>query len=374
MRMKLLIVQPWFSAIGHPAQSLINMASAIGKDERVDYLVSDNTAAGFCLESIERLRAWGRVESFVVTTPTGDSNTVRALLQLWRMRLKGRHYQRIFFFDESLAVLALLWPLFSLWLSVERIGVLHLFGPNLGMRRSSRWTRFVIGQFLKRREVRLYLRTEELATAWRDAFKTVSSRQIRYLPSLEIPDDEPPQYPKRFSDTLAFGIIGQIRVGKAIEWLVPAFQNSAALGKLTVAGEFNIPQTREQLSVLSGFDGFINCFMTESDMLERAAGQDYLLMLYDLWDKRMESAVLYLAARVNRPVVAYGDSWCGRIVREFGCGVVAPVDRKETVDLLLRIPRPGSAEYARLLKGMDAFRQAHSVKSLRGRVIQELLG
>jgi hypothetical protein len=370
--MKLLIIQPWFSAIGHPAQSLVNMASAIGRDERVDYLVSENAEAGFCLESMERLRAWGKVESFAVTTPTGHSNTLRALLRLWRMRLKGRQYQRIFFFDESLAVLTLLWPLLSLRFSVERLGVLHLFGPRLGIRN---WVaRFVIGRFLKRPEVRLYLRTEELAQAWCETYKTVAGGQIGYLPSLEIPDDEPQQYPARSTDTLAFGIIGQVRVGKGIDWLVPVFQNNAALGKLTVAGDFNKPQTREQLSVLSGFDGFISRFMSESDMLERAAGQDYLLMLYDVWDKRMESAVLYLAARVNRPVVVYGDSWCGRMVREFGCGVIAPVGREETVDLLRRIPRPGSAEYARLLKGMAEFRQAHSVKSLRGKVIQELLG
>ena len=372
IKMRLLIIQPWFCAIGHPAQSLINTASAIGRDERVDYLVSGNTEPGFWLESMERLRAWGRVENFAVTTPTGDSNTVRALLVLWGMRLKGRQYHRIFFFDESLIALALLWPLFSLWLPVERFGVLHLFGPRLGRRN---WlARFVIGRFLKRREVRFYLRTEELATTWRDTFNTVPTEQIRHLPSLEIPDDVPQQYPKRFSDTVAFGIIGQIRVGKGIEWLVPAFQNNTALGKLTVAGEFYMPQHREQLPVLSGFDGFINCFMSESDMLERAAEQDYLLMLYDVWDKRMESAVLYLAARVNRPVVVYGDSWCGRMVGEFGCGVVAPVGHDETVDLLQRIPRPGSAEYARLLKGMAEFRQAHSVKSLRGMVIQELLG
>jgi hypothetical protein len=288
------------------------------------------------------------------------------------MRLKGRKYQRILFFDESLAVLALLWPLLSLRFSVERLGVLHLFGPRLGIRNLV--ARFAIGRFLKRPEVRLYLRTEELAQAWCETYKTVAGGQISYLPSLEIPDDEPQQYPARSTDTLAFGIIGQVRVGKGIDWLVPVFQNNAALGKLTVAGDFNKPQTREQLSVLSGFDGFISRFMSESDMLERAAGQDYLLMLYDVWDKRMESAVLYLAARVNRPVVVYGDSWCGRMVREFGCGVIAPVGREETVDLLRRIPRPGSAEYARLLKGMAEFRQAHSVKSLRGRVMQELLG
>jgi len=235
--------------------------------------------------------------------------------------------------------------------------------------------RFVIGRFLKRREVKLYLRTEELAQAWIDAYKNIAKQiRISTLPSLEIPDGPAYQHALLPAEQVSFGVIGQIRVGKGIEWLVPAFQNNAALGKLTVAGEFNKPETRQQLSILNGFDGFINCFMPESDMLELAVEQDYLLMLYDVWDKRMESAVLYLAARVNRPVVVYGDSWCGRMVREFGCGVVAPVGHEETVDLLRRIPRPGSAEYVSLIKGMTEFRQAHSVKALRERVMQELLG
>jgi hypothetical protein len=54
--------------------------------------------------------------------------------------------------------------------------------------------------------------------------------------------------------------------------------------------------------------------------------------------------------------------------------VLTPVGREETVDLPRQISRPGIVEYARLLKGMAEFRQAHSFKSLRGRVIQELLG
>jgi hypothetical protein len=370
--MKLLIIQPWFSAIGHPAQSLVNMASAIGRDERVDYLVSTSDESDICNESIAKLGSWGEVETYKVTTPVGDSNTVRALLALCGMRLKGRKYPRIFFFDESLLALALLWPLVALCFPTERLGVLHLFGPLLGRRNWVR--RFVIGRFLKRREVRLYLRTEEMAQAWRDAYPSVASDHISYLPSLEIPDEEPRQYPVSHSVESTFGIIGQIRVGKGIEWLVPAFQRDTSIGRLTVAGEFASPQSKEQLSALEGFNGFINCFMKESDMLERAASQDYLLMLYDMWDKRMESAVLYLAARVNRPVIAYRDSWCGRMIREFGCGVEAPAERGEIVNLLRKLPRPESAEYEGLLKGMDAFRQAHSVQSLRSMVIRELLG
>lgn len=368
--MKLLVIQPWFSAIGHPAQSLLHMATAFGKDQPVDYLVSCSEDSEFCRDALERLKTWGEVTSFAVTTPTGASNTVRALLALWRMRRQG--YLRIFFFDESLFAIALFWPLLALWLPVERISVLHLFGPKLSRRN---WLeQRIVGLFLRRRDLMLYLRTEELAAAWRDAYRRVPRERIAHLPSLEIPDQEPRRPPRAQADSLAFGIIGQIRAGKGIEWLVPAFSGDSTLGRLTVAGEFANQQSREQLAVLQGYEEFINEFLSEDEMLEQAAAQDYLLMLYDVWDRRMESAVLYLAARANRPVVVYGNSWCGRMVTEFGCGAVAPEEHGQALDLLRALPRPGSAEYAALLDGMKRFRIAHSVGALRGRVMQELLG
>lgn len=373
--MKLLIIQPWFGAIGHPAQSLINMASAIGKDERVDYLVSMNSESALCLNSMQRLKTWGKVHGFLVKTFMGRNNTLRACLALWRLRIKGSRYQRIFFFDSSFPMLALVWPIFARIYPVERISMLHLQGPEVY--NSSSWlTKLIIKRFLMRPEMRLYSRTEELAQAWTVAYKDIAGRiRISTLPSLEIPDGPEYQHASVPTNQVRFGVIGQVRPGKALDWLVPTFQKYPDIGKLTVAGEYASRESHVQLSFLDQFEGFVNRFMSEEEMLKLASMQDYLLMLYDgSWDKRMESAVLYLAARVNRPVVVYGDSWNGRMVREFGCGVVAPVGHEKTVDLLRRVPRPGSSEYVRLLDGIMAFRKAHSVESLRAVVMQELLG
>jgi hypothetical protein len=373
--MKLLIIQPWFCAIGHPAQSLINMASAIGKDERVEYLVSSSSDSPFFQASMEKLKALGEVETFIADTPTGESNTARALWALLRMRLRGHKYERILFFDGSLFVLARLWPLCSLLLPVKRISMLYLYGPE-ALNQCSWRTKLIIKRFLMRRDVRFYLRTEELAQAWIDAYKGIAkSIRISTLPSLEIPDGPIRQHMLLPTNQVMFGVIGQIRPYKGLDWLVPTFQKYHDIGKLTVAGEYANQICHSQLSFLDEFDGFVNCFMSEDEMLELASMQDYLLMLYDgPWDKRMESAVLYLAARANRPVVVYGDSWCGRMVREFGCGMVAPIDRQQAIEFLRSIPRPGSAQYAGLLDGMTAFREAHSVRSLRPRLMQELLG
>jgi len=247
-------------------------------------------------------------------------------------------------------------------------------GPELFERRS--WlTRLFIRRFLMRPDIRFYLRTEELAKAWKDAYKAnIKVESIGTLPSLEIPDGAVHQHSIYETDQVKFGVIGQIRPYKGLDWLVPAFQKYPDIGKLTVAGEYANKEFHEQLSFLDGFDGFVNGFMSEDEMLERSLNQDYLLILYDgIWDKRMESAVLYLAARVNRPVIVYGDSWSSRMVMEFGCGLVAPADRQQAIKFLRSIPRPGSPEYAGLLKGMAAFREAHSVKSLRPLLMKELL-
>ena len=86
--MKPLIIQPWFCAIGHPAQSLINMASAIGRDERVDYLLSSSSDPATFLNSMAQSKAWGEDESCVVTKPIDDSYAVKALFRL-RQFVKG---------------------------------------------------------------------------------------------------------------------------------------------------------------------------------------------------------------------------------------------------------------------------------------------
>ena len=104
--MRLIIIQPWFGAVGHPAQSLINMASAIGKNEDIHYLVSLNKALDSSINLMERMKVLGNVASFGVPTRSGRLNTVIALLKLVSLKIKGCRYQRLFFLDASLIELA----------------------------------------------------------------------------------------------------------------------------------------------------------------------------------------------------------------------------------------------------------------------------
>jgi hypothetical protein len=193
------------------------------------------------------------------------------------------------------------------------------------------------------------------------------------LPSLEIPDTFEAVPPPAPAAVLQLGVIGQIRAGKGLEYLVPLFTSRPDLGRLAVAGTFFNRAQQEAMPELQAFPTFRNEFLSEEAMTALARDQHYLVMLYENWDARMEAATLYLAARVNRPVVAYDAGWCGRMVRTYGCGVLAPSSREDLAAFFLALPKIGTPGYSLLLAGMDRFRRAHAGESVRNAFLSQLL-
>lgn len=365
------MIQPWFSALGHPAQSLLNTVTCLAQGATLDCLVAIAPDFPVGAEIVERLGRHSKVFTYSVSSSSIREGTIRSFRALREVVAERGHYDRFFFLDAHLVLLAALWPVFARSFASCRLRCIYLTGPERVL--GSSIAAWLVRRFLERREVGVFLRTEELTDAWRRAFLMVPAERIRYLPSLEIPDADPRPAPASPTARLRFGVLGQIRRGKGLEWLVPLFKGDAALGQLTVVGAFNSADERAALQVLRDFEGFHERFLSEQELLAQAVQQDYLLMLYDAWDPRMESAVLYLAARAHRPVVAYGDGWCGRMIRTFGCGVLAPKAVGDATGLLHSLPRPGTLEYDRLLAGMRDFRDAHSCQALRPKFLEALL-
>jgi glycosyltransferase involved in cell wall biosynthesis len=367
---KLIIVQPWFTAVGHPAQSILNTANALKDATHISYLVSAQT--GYSEDPLNILRQTAKeVEIFKVNSASLREGTLKALLALSKLKRKSHDVTHVFFFDAHLVLLSMLWFLFYSFLKPQRLSLIYLMGPERILR--SRIASYLVTQFLNREEVTLYLRTEELMIAWHKALTSVAPDGIRYLPSLELPDPLLPITPPVTCDQIKFGVLGQIRRGKGLDWLVPMFIRRPELGELLVAGAFNNDSEAEAMAFLQAFSGFRNEYLADDTMLAIAQQQHYLLMLYDHWDTRMESAVLYLAARAGRPVIAFGNGWCGRQITEYGNGLIAPANHADIESLLQSLPAPASAEYSKLLVGVEKFRQAHANQKLRDHYLNELV-
>lgn len=367
---RLFIVQPWFTAHGHPAQTTINTARMLGEILDVTYVISKETNSD-CFQSMaDSLRAIATVESFKVTSNSIRIGTFAALWHLAKMSLRGINAECIFFLDAHLIVLASIWFLFNWIIRPRRMPLLYLQGPE----RAHRYflIRKLVSWFLCRKEVMLFLRTSELRDAWHANFPEVPPERIGVLPSLELPDTLCIPAPLSPAPFQRLGVIGQIRLGKGLERLLPLFSAHPELGVLTVAGAFSEQSQRDALPGLKDYPHFIDRFLSEDEINKIASKQDYLLMLYENWDARMESATLYLAARANRPVIVYEQGWCGRMVKTYGCGVIAPNSCERLAEFIKDLPKNGTPAYNALLSGIEEFRKAHSGDAVRNLFIRQI--
>lgn len=368
-RDRLLIVQPWFSAVGHPAQSLYNTMRTLARVAGVDYLVAQDAQFEHHAELGQGLGPDQGLFRFKVSDSDLKNNTVAGLWHAATRPWKFRGVRHLFFFDMDLLRVAKWWPVLGPLLRVRQLSLLYLLGPEqIGMHGSARRR---VEKLLQRPEVVLCLRTSELERDWVAAYPGIDPARIRTLPSLEIPEgiDFPPRpCPDRAG--LRFGVLGQLRRGKSIGELVPVFLNHPEIGVLKVAGSFASPAERDALSMLQGLPGFEERYLKDEELLQLTAAQDYIVILYDQWDKRMESAVLYLAMRANRPVLVYAEGWCDRMIRQYGCGVSVAREGLDLPTFLAGLPLPGSKAYSDLLDGVRRFREAHRTETLLPRFFE----
>lgn len=368
----LLIVQPWFTAIGHPARSILNTAKVLGAGAGASYLISD-PGVGELSAMASELRRYGTTTFFHSFGSTLRSGTLLSLPAILKMARSNPNLDRVFFLDADLVSLAMAWPLFAMGAShIKFLGALYLRGPERIARHAL--ARRIVSSFLLGSGRRLFLRTNELTQAWREAFPEVPPDRIDTIPSLEIVDAFVDDKHSSASEELRFGVIGQVRPGKSLDWLVPLFSGDASLGNLHVAGAFTNSGHRDKLSFLANYPNFDNRFLSDSEMVLAASKQHYLLALYDEWDVRMEAATLYLAAQVGKPVIVYAEGWPGRMVREFGCGIAVARFPRPDRSFFGNLPRPGQEAYGRLLEGVGRFRSAHDGKSVREVFLAKLSG
>jgi hypothetical protein len=367
----LLIVQPWFTTHGHLAQSTINTARVLHGWIDVSYVISQESGSKVFNEMSDRLRELAAVETFKVRSHSLRVSTISALWHLVKMAFRGVKFEYIFFLDADLVILASLWFLFARIISPKRILLRFLRGPE----RISKYffIRKIVTRFLCRKDTKMFLGTNELRDAWHIYFADVPPDKIDVLPPLELSQSLSVPLPPVPCQRPRLGVIGQIRPGKGLEWLVPLFSEHSDLGVLTVVGSYFSQKHRDALRKLQNYPYFQERFLSEDEMIKIACQQDYLLMLYENWDDRMEGATLYLAARANRPVIAYEHGWCGRMIKTYSCGIIAPNSQNSMAAFFKSLPGSGTPGYHALLLGLANFRHAHSAENMRAIFIRQLL-
>jgi hypothetical protein len=361
-RVALLLVQPWLDAPGHPAQSLLHTARGLAGYGELGFLIPERAQATMP-EVTRELARYGTVLCYSSRLRGLPNSTRAALAEVRRLLRSGWRFGTVWFFDAHLPVLSGAMA-FGLAGSQQPYAVMLLQGPERSLR--SRLRRALMLGALRRANCKFFCRTDELTASWQAALPEHRDR-FASLPSIEISQVTYAE-PRAPSMHLKLGILGQIRSGKGIERATAELHELDGV-VLTIAGPYASKDARRRYGPLLERLGFQAGWLSEAAMRTTAEQQDYMLLLYDDWDERMESGILYLAASVGRPVVVYAGGWCARQVEAYGCGIVLQRSEPLQPDSW---PRAGSEAYQRLTAGMREFAADHHGPRLAERLLTNL--
>jgi hypothetical protein len=388
--MNYLIIQPWFFADGHPAQSLVRTVKAISPYLRPKVLVFIPNSC-----SCHKLKSFSSSVNAVnvdlnkpyferVLTQLG-AGTFYSIAYIKKYTKIGKNIN-IFFLDSNLYILSLSIYFHGLQSNskIVRLGNLCLVGPEYYQRNPvhsfTRWR--LVKQLFKLNYFHLYLRTEELADAWKNALPAFSEK-IDYLPSLELQgsayrsEDSSSKKSISISESgLNFLVAGKIRPQKSVYELVSVFSKYSSIGTLNICGKISEHNLRIKIGEMVKIRNLKNIkitdqFLSEEEIRDFFSASHYNLMLYKDWDMRMESAMLYESMKYLCPVVVYVGGWLENKVKKYGLGWSIPrtVDEQLISQYLGKLPSPFSKDYLEVLENL---RKAHD-KLASQAIVQEFL-
>lgn len=371
---RLVIAQPWFTAPGHPAQSLLRTYGSIKARVSTGVIISkpyrykgsaylDSIAADCKAVPVFSDRF---LSCFVGELGAGTWSIAHFLKRTY----PDSGCQKILFLDANLYVLSasLVFPP----IQKAEIYALCMVSPGFYQRnlldRLTKWP--LVRKLFRVENFRLLLRTQQLVRAWHEAIPQYKDR-IGYLPSLELANSEF-HGAKRVTSLDSSGrprvflVSGQIRPQKNVIQLMQLFSSNKSLGRLLVAGKVVSKKLRAKLNEFSCRNiRLVDSYLTGSEMSSLFESSDYNLMLYSDWDDNMESAMLYEALRHGCPTISFRGGWLGTIVETERLGWTVPAGQRDGLKQFLgKVPAPGTHAYREVcMKIRDYFYRLSSSRT-----------
>lgn len=357
---KVIAIQPWFTAPGHPAQSTLNFARVIPAAHLAGVLIPETPRQSPFDLVARAIQMHAPLCRFRAVGQRWRLNTALSALAARRYRRRIAAKQSVYLFiDADLFVVGMMCAI--AFFKEDSVCMVQLTGPESTLAHPVKQKTTIAA--LQSGRLKLLLRTPELTDAWRRAFPHFADR-IQLLPTIESVVPPLPETQPRSDRAVHIGVIGQIRVGKAIPALLAAAESAIGQAVVTVHGPLYPHQAESFIRLMRRHPQVHIGFMPEENMLRAALQNDYISCLAepDLWDTRMESASFWLAMKVARPVICFAEGWIGDMVRRTGCGVI--LARERLNEELHSLPPRTSERYHRLCSQIDTLRAASSPEAL----------
>jgi len=366
--MKILLLQPWYFANGHPFASTNALVDwAMSRVELSVWVCRASKSRQNIPSNIKK--AFTEFYNFGLPILHISSSIILGLMLLFCRR----RYAKVIWLDCD-PVIATIFSIIRSWISKEEILVSLLQPPA----RISKFKVNLIKKFAVYTDTKImfFSRTKEVRSSW--VMVGLPEARIVIKPS---PINNPKAVTAKDINlgmdlkTLSAGtpprfrllVFGQLRPEKSIDKIIEAVVTDGHF-ELIVAGPCINDRYLAHIKELASDHRnikILDCFLSTNEVEGLFASADFTVLLYtDSWGKEMESGVLIESANYQVPSLSYADGWIGETISNFKNGVTIPRKDSGTHVLLDAIKSLSVDEYADLVNGCRRLSEAYSLDKI----------
>ena len=203
--------------------------------------------------------------------------------------------------------------------------------------------------FLNTGNNQIFLRTTVHRDNWRKIFPKCKNN-INVIKSIDYPEITATKITK--SKKLTFGVVGQIRFGKSLEFLNEFFNKNTQYD-FKIIGSFASKKSKKNFE-------FINKkylvgqtdFLPFNDMITETRKLDYILLLYDEYiNLDNEVSIFYIAAKLRIPIIFLKkQNFLSNIFHKYKCGIML-----DNLNEFMEFPTVDSDMYKNFQKNLIKF-------------------
>ena len=344
---KILFIQPFYFYIGHYFQAFNNLIINLKEDKRFSFLVSikknDNNKNFY--KDFSKISKLTKIYTFKSSKKVFSK--INIIKSFWFIITKRKNYKVFFFYDCIIFSLTYLFFFTKFLFKSNYIFIYAHYGPEFIDK--SIIKKFFLKSFLKNNNTRIYLRTKELQRDWKKKLPNFKNK-IFYLKSIDYPNYENFKLVNK-TNKLKLGCVGQIRNGKSLNFLNKFFTMNKKYSFKIIGGYADI-KSKNEFQYLNKKFLSNSSFIDYKTLINYSKKLDYIILLYDyLFDKRYEVSTLYLAAKLNIPVICFNNnSWLSKKISYYKCGILI-----NDLSEFNNFPERHTKKYKNFLKNLKKF-------------------
>lgn len=351
MKKKILFIQPFYFFYGHYYGLFNNLVDNLCKIKDLDFLVSVNEKIknSDFLIGLKDIQKKAQVLTFKSAKKSDSKrNIIKAFFKIIKLK---KNYDIFFFYDSDIPIISILyfifWPLFY----KKKIILYVFYGPEKFNK--SIIKRLFIKFFLKFKNNKIFTRTKYLSSSWQKYF--LNNRNIFCLECCDYPNVIIRKNKKK--GKLKFGVVGQIRFGKSIEFLSDFFIKNKTQGSFYLIGNFPKDKLKKKFEFINKKNFFKENFDSPKNNSNKILSLDYICLMYDdFFDHRQDISTLYLAAKIRSPIICFNKKgWLLNKVKKYNCGLIL-----NSVEDFKDLPKRNSLRYKKFINGLVKFDQSET--------------